>query len=125
MARRKIQNNGIFPRREGVLVEDHVFTGRDKVCLACDTPNAAQASHCTSCGCGLDEAKQVSVRSDQSAEDGESFQDDTAKAARTDFKAQKMQISLKGHLNPLKKVAPKAENSLFLVQLLQSSRRHY
>jgi len=94
-----------FPEEgEGVLVENHVFTGRDKICPACDTPVSAQASHCPSCGCGLEEAKEVGLRSEQSAGEGETFEGDTAKAARADFKAQKQ-------ANQPETVSPPAEES--------------
>ena len=86
---------------EGVLVEDHVFSGRDKICPACDTPNAAQASHCPSCGSGLEGAKDVALRSDQSAAEGQAFAVDSAKAARADFKEQKQANK--------QKAAPQAE----------------
>lgn len=99
---------------EGVFVEDHVFSGRDKLCPACDTPNAAQASHCPSCGSSLDGAKEVGTRSDQSAQEGESFQADSSKAAKTDFKAQK-QASKAGSESP--PPAEKGSNSSKFVVL--------
>ncbi len=42
-----------------VAVEDHRFTGADKVCANCQTPNGAAASHCGNCGSALDESKEV------------------------------------------------------------------
>lgn len=49
-----------FPSEEDkVAVEDHRFTGADKACANCSTPNAKLASHCINCGSALDEAKEV------------------------------------------------------------------
>ncbi len=43
-----------FPSDEDkVAVEDHVYTGADKQCPACQTPNAARANNCTNCGSGV------------------------------------------------------------------------
>lgn len=44
---------------EEVAVADHRFVGADRVCENCDTPNAAGAEFCTSCGAGLDEAAEA------------------------------------------------------------------
>jgi hypothetical protein len=50
-----------FPSDEDkVAVEDHVFSGADKDCQACSSPNAAAAKHCVNCGCPMDDAGEVS-----------------------------------------------------------------
>jgi len=74
---------------EGILVADHAYCGRDKICPACETPNAANVQHCTSCGCGVADGKSVAVRETQEATEDESFSSDSAKSAKTDFKSQK------------------------------------
>ncbi len=49
-----------FPSDEDkVAVADHVYVGADKECVACGSPMAAIAKHCTNCGCGLDGAAEV------------------------------------------------------------------
>ncbi len=71
-----------------VAVEDHVFTGKDRLCPACETPNGGEAKFCSNCGSDLDGAKEVSTRAEQSAAEGTStFADDDAKAARDEHKA--------------------------------------
>ena len=77
------------PEDEKVAVEDHVFMGKDKVCAACSTPNAAQAKFCAGCGCDLDDAKEAQTRSDQLAEEGQSFAQDDADAAAAEAKARR------------------------------------
>lgn len=44
---------------EEIAVENHQFVGADRVCENCDTPNAAGAEFCTSCGAGLTEAAEA------------------------------------------------------------------
>ena len=54
-----------FPSDEDkVAVADHVYTGADKTCPACQTPNAAKANHCTNCGSGLDGGADVARKPD-------------------------------------------------------------
>jgi len=72
-----------FPSDEQkIAVEDHPFTGADRVCPACDTPNASTAEFCTACGCPLDEARAASRRSDKVLDDDETFEGESAKDAR-------------------------------------------
>lgn len=53
-----------FPKDEDkVAIADHKFTGIDKVCPACDTPNGARSGFCMSCGGPLDGAKVVQQQS--------------------------------------------------------------
>jgi predicted nucleic acid-binding Zn ribbon protein len=78
-----------FPSAEQkVAVEDHVFTGKDLICPACETPNAGGAKFCSNCGSDLDSAKEVQTRAEQSAAEGTSaFAGDDAKKARDEHKA--------------------------------------
>ena len=47
-----------FPTEaERVAVADHQFTGTDRVCPACATPQSARAQNCGHCGAPLDGAK--------------------------------------------------------------------
>ena len=48
-----------------VKVADHVFTGVDRTCTACGTPQSAKAEHCGNCGAPLGEAKAVPLVSDR------------------------------------------------------------
>lgn len=50
---------------EKVAVEDHVYVGADKVCDACDTPNAATAEYCGQCGNPMTAAAQAKRQADQ------------------------------------------------------------
>lgn len=69
-----------FPsEEEKVAVEDHVYVGADKICPACDNPNAGNAEFCTQCGSPLTEAARAKRRDEELRRDGEAgFQ--TAKA---------------------------------------------
>ena len=49
---------------EEIEVANHVFTGVDKECPACETPNAAKAAYCVNCGHNMDETKQVDLVQD-------------------------------------------------------------
>jgi hypothetical protein len=75
------------PEDQKVAVEDHVFTGKDRVCGACQTPNAAKAHFCGGCGAPLDDAREVQTRSDQVAAEGGTFESDSAKKAREEREA--------------------------------------
>ncbi len=68
------------PPGEEVAVENHPFQGRDKLCAGCDTPNAASAGFCTSCGAPLDGSKEVRTRDEQKASPA-GFAADSARAA--------------------------------------------
>ena len=58
-----------FPAEdEKVAVEDHEFVGKDKVCAACDTPNSAKATFCTSCGSPMDGSKEVKLVGEEDAQ---------------------------------------------------------
>lgn len=66
-----------FPSEaDKVAVEDHRFTGVDKVCPNCQTPNGAAASHCGNCGSPLDGSKEVerAATRDASSEAGKSLE---------------------------------------------------
>lgn len=55
---------------EKVAVKDHEYVGADKVCEACDTPNAGNAEFCTNCGSPLsEEARAKKLASELRAED--------------------------------------------------------
>ncbi len=66
-----------FPSEaDKVAVADHRYTGADKVCGNCQTPNGAAATHCGNCGSALDgtkEAERVHQR-DASSEAGKSLE---------------------------------------------------
>lgn len=60
-----------FPSEaDKVAVEDHRFTGADKVCANCQTPNGAAATHCGNCGSPLDEAKAAATHAAREASAG-------------------------------------------------------
>ncbi len=61
------------PAGEEIAVEDHAFTGADKVCAACTSPNAAKAAHCGNCGFALEGADEVQRQADQVEADGGDF----------------------------------------------------
>lgn len=70
---------------EKVAVGDHPYVGRDRQCPACEAPNAAKATHCTTCGRDLGDAGEVKTRAAQLA--GESgFAADSAKAAKEELR---------------------------------------
>lgn len=74
-----------FPSDEAkVLVDDHRYTGADRVCEACETPMATAAEFCTSCGCPMTEAAAAKTRKDQVLAEGEAVED-SARAARDEF----------------------------------------
>lgn len=74
------------PPGEEVAVENHPFQGRDKQCAGCDTPNAASAGFCTSCGAPLDGSKEVRTRGEQTATPA-GFSADSAKSATEEHRA--------------------------------------
>ena len=79
-----------FPSEaDKVAVADHVYTGTDKKCGNCDTPNGAAAHCCMNCGSPLDEAGQVARRTDRVGADGASLAAETARDAKADLSAQK------------------------------------
>lgn len=78
------------PEGTEVSAENHPYHGADIACPACETPNSANANNCISCGSPLGEGKEVRKRADQATAYGSSaFQDDDAKQAKQEFKAQK------------------------------------
>lgn len=82
-----------FPSdEEAIAVEDHEYTGADKKCGNCGTPNAAKAEFCTQCGSPMKDAKSVAMRSEQTTAEGTQFGADSKSAAKTDFEAQKSGI---------------------------------
>lgn len=63
-----------FPSdEEKVAVKDHVYVGVDKMCPACQTPNAALAQFCTNCGSPLDKAAAATLAPERQAADGQSL----------------------------------------------------
>ncbi|MFM7203026.1 MAG: hypothetical protein ACKO6N_19740 [Myxococcota bacterium] len=74
---------------EAVAVEDHVFSGADWRCEACDTPNSNRADFCMACGSPRDKSKQVEVRQAQT-EGLQGFSADSAEAARAELKRAKV-----------------------------------
>ena len=79
-----------YPKDEDkIAVENHPFQGADRVCPACDTPNAAAATFCVNCGSDLAGAKAVQARAQQSNEGKASFDEDSAKAARDEALARR------------------------------------
>jgi hypothetical protein len=74
-----------FPSEEDkVLVQDHRYTGADRVCGACETPMPTAAEFCTSCGSPMTEAAAAKTRKDKVLAEGEATVD-SAKAARDEF----------------------------------------
>lgn len=72
-----------FPTEaQKVRVEDHPYHGADRACPACETPNAAIAAHCVSCGSPMDAAKAVGLRAERAA-----GAEDSAQAARAEHEA--------------------------------------
>jgi hypothetical protein len=77
-----------FPSdEEKVAVEDHPLMGADKVCRACDTPNAAAATYCVGCGADLADARGIEARSDVVVGVGEAFQGESAADAKAEARA--------------------------------------
>jgi hypothetical protein len=74
---------------EAIAVTDHEYTGADKKCGNCGTPNAAKAEFCTQCGSPMKDAKTVALRSEQSTAEGTAFAADSKANAKQDFEAQK------------------------------------
>ena len=76
-----------FPSDEDkVAVEDHKYTGADKVCPSCSAPSGSLATHCGACGSPLDEAKSAATRQSQTA-GADGFQADSATNAEREHKA--------------------------------------
>jgi hypothetical protein len=50
-----------------IRVEDHQFTGTDRSCGSCGTPQSAKAEHCGQCGAPLSDAKAVPLVSERPA----------------------------------------------------------
>ncbi|GAB4442272.1 MAG: hypothetical protein OHK0011_24690 [Turneriella sp.] len=83
-----------FPSdEEAVAVEDHEYTGADKKCGSCGTPNAAKAEFCTQCGSPMKDAKTVSLRSEQVTAEGAAFAGDSKAKAKEDFERQKLGLT--------------------------------
>lgn len=71
-----------FPSEEDkVAVEDHRYTGADKVCPNCETPNGAAATFCGNCGSPLDEAKEAARVTERAAQAGQGQSVDAEKKA--------------------------------------------
>jgi RNase P subunit RPR2 len=83
-----------FPSdEEAIAVEDHEYTGADKKCNNCGTPNAAKAEFCTQCGAPMKDAKTVSLRSEQVTVEGAAFAGDSKAKAKEDFERQKLGLT--------------------------------
>lgn len=72
-----------------VAVEDHVFTGADRLCGNCRTPNSAKSAHCVQCGAGLDAAKEVGLREDIVTGEGQGFGGETVAAAKAELQKER------------------------------------
>lgn len=72
-----------------VAVEDHIFTGADRVCGACRTPNSANSVHCVQCGADLNTAKVAGLRQDIVTGEGQGFQGETVAAARAELQRER------------------------------------
>lgn len=68
-----------------VAVENHVYTGADWRCGACDTPNASRADFCANCGSPKDNSKEVRQRTDMVSDAAGGFSADTGAAARQEL----------------------------------------
>lgn len=69
-----------------VSVAEHVFSGADVACRACDAPNSVQSRFCGSCGSDLEGAEQVVARAAQAVNEGERFATDSAKFAHAEHR---------------------------------------
>lgn len=63
-----------FPSDEQkVAVKDHRYTGADRICPACATPNGAAAEFCQQCGAPLSTAAKVKLAERESRDEGRGF----------------------------------------------------
>lgn len=77
-----------FPdESQKVAVADHLYTGVDWRCSACETPNGARADFCASCGAPKDNSKEVKRREDVVAGSGAAFAADSSATARKELRA--------------------------------------
>ena len=53
------------PEGEEVVAANHVYSGADKNCANCDTPNSIRATFCVSCGAPMDGSKSVKTVHEQ------------------------------------------------------------
>ncbi len=72
------------PEGSEVAVGDHPYHGADKVCPACDSPNAGIATFCTTCGTDLAKARSAVARDEQLTSES-----DDVRAARDEHAARK------------------------------------
>ncbi len=72
------------PEGSEIAVGDHPYHGADKVCPACDGPNAGIATFCTTCGTDLSKARSAVARDEQLL-----TETDDVRAAREEYAAQK------------------------------------
>jgi hypothetical protein len=93
-----------------IAVQDHPYHGADKVCPACDTPNAAVSEFCQACGSPLDDAKAASVRADRVAAAGDAFAADSARDAAAEANARR-QAAEAARLDELGGAPPRARKS--------------
>jgi hypothetical protein len=71
-----------------VAVEDHRYTGADRLCPACESPAAAAANNCANCGSPLDAAAAVRTRAAQAA-GAAGFAADDATTARVELQGRR------------------------------------
>ena len=64
---------------EKVAVADHIYTGADKICPACQTPNSAAAAFCGNCGSPLDKAASAQLVGERRKHEGETFDTENLK----------------------------------------------
>ncbi len=73
-----------FPSdEEKIAVQDHQFVGADKVCEACETPNAGNAEFCTNCGSPMSDAARAKQLSSELRAEGDAFDQSHEKDQQT------------------------------------------
>jgi hypothetical protein len=74
-----------------VAVEDHPYQGADRICPACDSPNAAHAEFCQACGSPLDGADAAATRQDRVVAEGEADAGETVADARAEAREERQE----------------------------------
>lgn len=97
------------PDNEKIAVEDHHYVGADLLCPACSTANSRNANNCGGCGSPLDGAKAAQQRGDRVVAEGQQFQGETSKEARSEFAAR--QAAAAGYAPPQPPPPAKATGS--------------
>lgn len=75
------------PEGEEIAVENHPYHGADKVCPACEAPNAAIAEFCVTCGSPMDQAAAARKRAESRQAAGTAFAGETVAAAQQEARA--------------------------------------